>query len=147
MQAGIPLLDAVGPEIMDQVREGEVLELHDGALWRDNEKLAVGEILVPDEIEARMEEARRTIGTELQTFARNTLAYIDTEAQITFEPLQLPPLRPHIKGRHALVVVRGHDYQHDLRALRAYVREYKPVLIAVDGGADALLDMKLRPDI
>jgi uncharacterized membrane-anchored protein len=147
VQAGIPLLDAVGPEIMDQVHEGEVLELHDGALWRGNEKLAVGEVLVPDEIEARMEEARRTIGTELQSFARNTLAYIDTEAQITFEPLELPPLRAHIRGRHVLVVVRGHDYEHDLKALRAYIREYQPVLIAVDGGADALLGMKLRPDI
>ena len=80
VQAGIPLLDAVGPEVMDEIREGEVLELHDGALWRDKEKLAVGEILVPDEIEARMEEARRTIGTELQTFAENTgaLAFFET---------------------------------------------------------------------
>ena len=74
VEAGIPLLDAVGPEVLEQIREGEVLELHDGALWRDKEKLAVGEILVPAEIETRMEEARRTIGTELQTFARNTLA-------------------------------------------------------------------------
>ena len=147
VSAGIPLLDSVGPEVMDQIREGEVLELHEGALWRDDEKLAVGEMLVAEEIEARMEEARRTIGAELQTFARNTLAYIETEAQITFEPLQLPPLRAEIRGRHALVVVRGHDYKHDLKALRAYIREYKPVLIAVDGGADALLDMKFQPDI
>ncbi len=147
VSAGIPLLDAVGPDVMDQIREGEVLELHDGALWRDDEKLAVGELLVADEIEARMEEARRTIGVELQTFARNTLNYIDTEAQITFEPLELPPLRARVRGRHALVVVRGHDYKHDLKALRAYIREYKPVLIAVDGGADALLAMKLKPDM
>ena len=77
-----------------------------------------------------MEEARRSIGTELQTFARNTLQYIDSEALITFEPLVLPPLLVKIRGRHALVVVRGHDYQHDLKALRPYVREYKPVLIA-----------------
>ncbi len=147
VSAGIPLLDAVGSEIMDQIREGEVLELREGALWRDDEKLAVGEVLVAEEIEARMEEARLTIGAELQTFARNTLAYIETEAEITFEPLQLPPLRARIQGRHALVVVRGHDYEHDLKTLRAYIREYKPVLIAVDGGADALLAMRLKPDI
>jgi uncharacterized membrane-anchored protein len=145
--AGIPLLDAVGSEIMDQIREGEVLELREGALWRHDEKLAVGDVLVAEEIETRMEEARLTIGAELQTFARNTLAYIDTEAQITFEPLRLPPLRARIRGRHALVVVRGHDYEHDLKALRAYIREYKPVLIAVDGGADALLAIKRTPDI
>ena len=66
---------------MDQIRDGDLVELHDGALWRDGEKLAVGELLEADEIELRMEEARRTIGAELQTFARNTLEYIDNEAR------------------------------------------------------------------
>jgi uncharacterized membrane-anchored protein len=147
VNAGIPLLDAAGPAIMDQIREGELIELHDGALWRDGEKLAVGELLAADEIEVRMEDARRTIGVELQKFARNTLEYIDNEALITFEPLELPPLRAKIRGRHVLVVVRGHDYEHDLKALRPYIREYQPVTIAVDGGADALLALKMRPDV
>jgi uncharacterized membrane-anchored protein len=118
VNAGIPLLDGVGPAIMDQVREGDLIELHDGALWRDGEKLAVGELLAADEIEMRMEDARRTIGVELQKFARNTLEYIESEALITFEPLELPPLRAKIRGHHVLVVVRGHDYEHDLKALR-----------------------------
>ena len=94
-----------------------------------------------------MEEARLRIGTELRSFARNTLEYIDKEAEQTFEPLELPPLKTKIRGRQALVVVRGLDYKHDLRALRAYIREYRPVLIAVDGGADALIDDGRTPDI
>ena len=94
-----------------------------------------------------MEDARLRIGTELRSFARNTLEYIDKEAEQTFEPLVLPPLRTKIRGRQALVVVRGLDYKHDLRALRAYIREYRPVLIAVDGGADALIDDGRTPDI
>jgi uncharacterized membrane-anchored protein len=66
---------------------------------------------------------------------------------LTFEPLEVPPLKTKIRGRHALVVVRGHDYRHDLATLRPYIREYRPVLIAVDGGADALLEFGLEPDI
>jgi uncharacterized membrane-anchored protein len=147
VNAGIPLLDAAGPGIMEQIRDGDLIELHDGALWRDGEKLAAGEMLEAAEIELRMEDARRTIGVELQKFARNTLEYVDSEALITFEPLQLPPLRAKIRGNHVLVVVRGHDYEHDLKALRPYIREYRPVKIAVDGGADALLALKLKPDI
>jgi uncharacterized membrane-anchored protein len=147
VNAGIPLLDGAGPGIMDQIRDGDLLELHDGALWRDGEKLAVGELLAADEIEMRMDDARRTIGVELQKFARNTLEYIDNEALITFEPLELPPLRAKIRGHHVLVVVRGHDYEHDLKALRPYIREYRPVMIAVDGGADALLALNLRPHV
>jgi len=147
VNAGIPLLDAAGPAIMDQIREGDLIEVHDGALWRDGEKIAAGELLAADEIEVRMEDARRTIGVELQKFARNTLEYIDSEALITFEPLELPPLRAKIRGNHVLVVVRGHDYEHDLKALRPYIREYHPVMIAVDGGADALLALNLHPDV
>jgi uncharacterized membrane-anchored protein len=145
--ARVPLLDAVGRAVLDLVRDGETLELRDGALWRNGEKVAAGELLTADEIEQRMEEARQCIGTELRSFARNTLEYIDKEAERTFEPLELPQLRTKIRGRQALVVVRGLDYKHDLRTLRAYIREYRPVLIAVDGGADALIDDGRTPDI
>ncbi len=145
--ARVPLLDAVGAEVMELVHDGEIVELRDAALWRGGEKLAAGELLTPDEIQQRMEDAWQGIGTELRAFARNTLEYIDREAEQTVEPLVLPALATKIRGRHALVVVRGLDYKHDLRALRGYIREYRPVLIAVDGGADALIDDGRRPDI
>ncbi len=145
--ARVPLLDAVGGAVMHTLRDGEVVELRDDALWRNGEKLAAGELLTADEVDHRMEEARLRIGTELRLFARNTLEFIDKEAERSFEPIALPPLSTKIRGRHALVVVRGLDYKHDLRALRAYIREYRPVLIAVDGGADALIDDGRTPDI
>jgi uncharacterized membrane-anchored protein len=43
--------------------------------------------------------------------------------------------------------VRGYDHQRDLKALKHYIREYKPVLIGVDGGADALLEAGLKPHL
>ena len=94
-----------------------------------------------------MEEARAGIGHELQRFAENTLEYVRREAELMFAPVDLPVLRTSFAGRHALVVVRGHDYKQDLRVLRSYIREYRPVLIGVDGGADALLEVGLKPDI
>jgi uncharacterized membrane-anchored protein len=147
VRAGVPLLDAAGPAVMDAVHDGDVVEVRDGALWRGDEKLAVGTPLRRDDIEQRMDAARAGIGNELRRFAENTLRYVEQEADITFEPLLVPPLRTKISGRHAMVVVRGHDYKHDLAALRAYIREFHPVLIAVDGGADALLEIGLTPDI
>jgi len=145
--AGIPLLDDVGADVMGALRDGDLVELRDNALWRDGEKIASGQLLLESDIETRMEDARTTIGVELKRFALNTLEYVDKEAELTFEPLTLPELDTRIRGRHALVVVRGHDYKHDLRTLRPYIKEYKPVLIAVDGGADALLDRGQTPDI
>jgi uncharacterized membrane-anchored protein len=147
VEAGIPLLDDCGSDLLDRVSEGDGLRVVGNEVWRGDELLAAGKLRDAAEIEDAMETARLAIGAELERFAANTLEYIGKEAQVSFEPITLPPLHTKIRGRHALVVVRGHDYRHDLVALRPYIREYRPVLIGVDGGADALLELGLKPDI
>jgi uncharacterized membrane-anchored protein len=147
VEAGIPLIDEVGADALDRIAEGDELRVVGGEVWHDGELVASGVLLDQSTIEAAMEAARANIGAELERFAANTLEYIQHEAKLTFEPIDLPPLRTDFRGRHALVVVRGHDYQSDLVALRPYLREYQPVLIGVDGGADALMQMGFKPDI
>jgi len=147
VEAGIPLVDAVGPEILDRIAEGDEIRVVGGEVWRGDELIVTGTRLDEAAIEAATEAARGNIGVELEKFAENTLEYIQREAKLTFEPIVLPDFRTEIKGRHALVVVRGHDYRSDLAALKPYLREYQPVLIGVDGGADALLEIGFEPDI
>jgi uncharacterized membrane-anchored protein len=147
VDAGIVLIDHAGAEVMDRAHEGDVLRIEGNEVWRGGELIGTGTVLDAARIEDAMEQARSTIGTELERFAENTLEYIRKEAKLTFAPLELPPLATNFAGRHALVVVRGHDYRSDLKALRSYIREYRPVLIGVDGGADALLELGSTPDI
>ena len=147
VQAGVPLVDRAGEDVLDRVHEGEQLRIDGGEIWRGDELIATGEAMSADGIQTAMDEARVAIGGELERFAVNTLEYIQREAKLTFEPVELPPIKTQFRGRHALVVVRGHDYRTDLAALRPYIREYQPVLIGVDGGADALLERRLKPDI
>jgi uncharacterized membrane-anchored protein len=147
VEAGLPLIDDVGPEILELITEGDELRIVGAEVWRGDELVATGTLLGIEAIEAATEGARGNIGVELEKFAENTLEYIQREAKLTFEPILLPALRTQIAGRHALVVVRGHDYRSDLAALKPYVREYQPVMIAVDGGADALLEIGFKPDI
>lgn len=147
VKAGVVLIDDVGSSIMDAVEDGATLRLHEGHLLVGDDQLAEGHILGEDEITRRMDEARAGIGHELQRFAENTLEYVQREAELVFAPIVLPKMRTSFVDRHALVVVRGLDYKQDLRVLRTYIREYRPVLIGVDGGADALLEVGLKPDI
>ncbi|HEV3363717.1 MAG TPA: putative cytokinetic ring protein SteA [Acidimicrobiia bacterium] len=146
-EAGIPLIDDVGAEVLDVLTEGEELRVVGSDLWRGDELLAAGQRQNADDLARRIIRARADMGAELEAFAVNTLEWIRREARLTFEPLVLPPLQCDFRGRHALVVVRGHDYRSDLKALRAYIREFQPILVAVDGGADALLEVGLRPDV
>lgn len=147
LRAGIPLIDRVGPEVLDTIRDGDTVRIVGSEIRRDDVVVAHGERLEPDAVERSMEAARANIGAELERFAENTLEYMREEAKITFDPLVLPELHTRFEGRHALVVVRGHDYKSDLAALRPYIRQYEPVLIGVDGGADALLEHGLKPDV
>jgi len=146
-EVGIVLIDSVGVEVMDTVRDGDTVTITDGVLSVAGREVARGEVLGLAEVEQRMELARDAIGNELEAFAVNTLEYVEKEARLLFEPIVVPEIRTRFAGRHVLIVVRGHDYKEDLRALRPYIVEYHPVLIGVDGGADALLDMKFTPDM
>jgi uncharacterized membrane-anchored protein len=147
VQAGIPLVDVDCPGLLEEISDGTVVRVEEGGIWCDGALVAEGHVLTEGELEEKLEAARLAIGVELELFAENTLEYIHREAKLFFEPLTVPPLRTRCQGRHALVVVRGHDYRSDLAALRPYMREYKPVLIGVDGGADALLEFGFTPDI
>ncbi len=100
-------------------------------------------------VEARIEEARRSMGDELERFAENTLEYLRKERHLLVDDPDVPDLSVNMKSRHVLVVVRGPDYKDDLQTLRrsGYLSELKPLLVGVDGGADALLEMGWTPDL
>ena len=146
LTAGIPLLD-VGSDIFDKVREGEVLRVLGADVFRGEDKVASGTELTADLIAAQMAEARAGMSEQLEAFAENTMDYLRRERDLLFDGIGLPELRTVMDGRHVLIVVRGYNYRTDLQALRPYIREYRPILMGVDGGADALLDAGYRPDI
>ncbi len=146
-EAGIVLVDNAGPEIMAAAEGSSAEVCADGAVKVDGASVGRGEVLGITEIDDRMLLARRSMGDEIERFAENTLRYIAEERHLVTDQPAVPAVTTKIRGRHALVVVRGSAYREDLSALRSYIRELKPVLIGVDGGADALLEEGLRPDI
>src|SRR5207237_9937764 len=96
----------------------------------------------------RLDASKRQIGAALESFAENTIEYLRDEREYLIEAIRLPEIDTDLAGRHVLVVVRGHGYKADLASLRGgYISDFRPVLVGVDGGADALLDIGLRPDI
>jgi len=147
LAAGVPLLDAPRA-LARRVRDGDELAIDEaGRVCRGQEPLAAGTWLTPQLVAQRLEAARTNLPAEVERFIDNTLEYARREKAFVVEPLSLPPLQVDLGGRHALVVVRGHNYRADLAALASYIHEMKPVLIGVDGGADALREAGWPPDI
>jgi uncharacterized membrane-anchored protein len=145
--AGIPLVDDVGPDVFDAVAEGQVVRVEDATVYFGDQIVAKGTRQTIESLEARHEAARQAIGDELERFVENTLEHVRRERHLLTDSPDLPSLQTRFAGRHVLVVVRGLDYREDLDALRSYIREVRPVLVGVDGGADALLEVGLRPDV
>jgi uncharacterized membrane-anchored protein len=146
-EAGVPLLDAAGPAVFE-LREGEEVRVDaDGVVWRDGIEVARGEWLRPEDIRKRVDAAKDNLASALEDFTLNTLSYVRRDRDLLLEGLEVPALKTRLRDRHALVVVRGHDYKKDLSTLRGYIQEFRPALIGVDGGADALLEAGLKPDV
>lgn len=146
VSAGIPLLDAAGSDVMS-VKDGTVVHLDGERLLHGEEVIATGRLLDTESVQEAMTHARAGLSVQLEQFAANTMDYLVQERELLIDGVGVPDIRTDIEGRHALIVVRGYHYKEDLRILRHYIREYKPVLIGVDGGADALLESKQRPHL
>ncbi len=178
IDAGIPLVDDLGPDVM-RLHDGQRVTIdldpeseHAGAVHvqgrgthrhhrldqadagetepdarADSTILAEGTIQTRESIDALMESAKEGLSVQLEAFAANTMEYMRGERDLLLNGVGMPDIRTSMSGRHVLVVVRGYSYKEDLQALKPYIRDYKPVIIGVDGGADAVLEAGLKPDM
>ena len=148
LEAGIPLVDDVGAEVLSRIADGSTLRLDKDVLYNANDQvIAKGVLLTESALAKSMGEANAGVASQIDAFAANTLEFLRRERDLLTNGIDPPKLATSMKDRHVLVVVRGYRYREDLRALRSYIREYRPVLLAVDGGADALLDAGYRPHV
>lgn len=147
IEAGIPVIDRAGPQVMSMLSEGTVAQVRDGDVMVDGVVVAQGHRLDARSVQAAREQAKTQVSAQIEAFARNTVDYVRAEQDLLLDGIDLPNLRTPVNGRYALVVVRGYTYKEDLQTLRPFIREADPVLIGVDGGADALLELGHRPDL
>jgi uncharacterized membrane-anchored protein len=147
VEAGVPLVDDVGQDVFEQVREGQQVRLDGDALYLADTVVAKGTRQAAESVERDMAAAKEGLADELRAFVINTFEHINRDSDLLVEGIKIPELRTKLAGRHALVVARGDHYHEDLLTLRAYIREFKPVTIGVDGGADALIEAGYWPDM
>jgi uncharacterized membrane-anchored protein len=146
VRAGVPLIDA-GPELFELIADGDRLEIEGGRISSEGTLMAEGRPLRAEELARDLDAQRARIDRALQDFTENTLAHLREEGGLLSGAIDLPETRTRFRDRHVLIVVRGTDHIRDLRALRAYIEDVNPVLVGVDGGADAIIREGLRPDV
>lgn len=147
LKAGVYILDNVGKQIMDRIKENEEIEICGSKIYKKGKYMGAGEILTEKKVTQKMNEAKDRLNNILSSFVKNTLQYAENELGLIAGEYKLPDLDTKFKGRHVLIVVRGHNYKQDLKTIRSYIEEVRPVLVGVDGGADALREFGYCPDV
>ncbi|MEV4280299.1 putative cytokinetic ring protein SteA [Actinoplanes xinjiangensis] len=147
IQGGVILVDELGEDVFAGLREGQTVSIEGDVVLLDGEPVATGVRQDAETVAKSMADAREGLSVQLEAFAANTMDYLKQERDLLLDGVGVPDVQTRIGGRHVLIVVRGYDYKEDLEVLRPYIREYKPVLIGVDGGADALVENGHTPDM
>ena len=145
--AGVHLVDVPGADLFDRLDDGDEIVVRGGQVLRDGEVIAEGEQQTIEIVERDRERARARIGEALEAFAENTMTHIREERELLAGEIELPEFETDFRDRPVLLVVRGPGHKRDLAILRPYVRDTRPALVAVDGGADAILDEGFKPDM
>jgi uncharacterized membrane-anchored protein len=145
--AGVRLVDAPGEEPFERLRDGDPLTIEGGVVSVAGAEVLRGRVLGVEELELQLEEQRRRIDAALAEFAENTVAHVRQETDLLTGAVEFPPTRASFRDRHVLIVVRGDRHRRDLKALRAYIRDVRPLVVAVDGGADGVLEAGMKPDL
>ena len=147
VRAGVRLVDAEGAPLFEELSDGEQVRLDGGSIWRNGTLLAEGTVLDAATLEEAFADQQGRVSHALQAFAENTLLHLREEAGSLAAGIDVPALRTRFRDRHVLVIARGPGYKSDLRMVRPYIRDVRPVLVAVDGGADALREAGLEADV
>jgi uncharacterized membrane-anchored protein len=147
VRGGVRLIDVPEAELFDEVSEGELLTVRGGSVFRNGTCVATGRALEVEELADALAEQQQWVTEALEAFADNTMRYLREEGRFLSEGITFPALQTRFRDRHALVVARGPGHKRDLRIVRPYIRDFKPVLIGVDGGADALLEAGYKPHV
>jgi uncharacterized membrane-anchored protein len=145
--AGVRLVDAPGAGLFDLLEDGDRLRIDGGAVMVGDREVLRGRVLSAPELERQLEEQRERIDEALAEFAENTVEHVQQETDLLTGSIEFPPTGASFRDRQVLIVVRGDRHRRDLKALRAYIRDMRPLIVAVDGGADGVLEAGLKPDV
>ncbi|MBB3665335.1 MULTISPECIES: putative cytokinetic ring protein SteA [Prauserella salsuginis group] len=147
VEAGIPLIDNVGADVVQRIKDGSKVRLHEGTLYSGDEAVASGTVQTAESVADAMIEAKAGMSTQLEAFSANTIEFLRRERALILDGVGVPELRVQLKDRHVLVVAPGNEHAEDLKALKKYINEHRPALIGVDAAADTLRELGYTPDV
>lgn len=139
-QANVPLVEACGSVLLS-LKDGATIRLSDGAVYRGTDLLARGTELSGPEVQQMMRQAEAGLAAQVATFTANAMAELHNPRGVLLDSSSLPDVGA--KGKKVLVISRAED----LANLRRFIKDQRPVVIAVDDAIDAMPRFVPGPEV
>lgn len=147
VEAGVVVVDNAGPEVFDRLKDGTDVRIDAGVLHAGDTLVATGREVTAELVRSEMGRARSGLSAQLESFTHNSTEFLRREQDLLLHGHGVPRTATDMAGRPVVVAVRSHGWQDELRGIKPFVREQRPVLVGVDHGADALAEAGHRPDV
>jgi uncharacterized membrane-anchored protein len=151
VDAGIPMVDraegTAGRDLFTAAPDGRRVLLRGGTLLVGDQVVAEGRLLTGDLVVEQLSAAETGLSTQLHTLTHNSAEFLRREEALVLHGEGVPKVRTRLRSRPVVVVGQGPDDAAELRRLRRYLREVKPVVIATGDGLAVTREAGLRPDI
>ena len=146
LESGLAVIDGAGPAVL-AVRDGTRLTLSGDRIMRGAAVIGTGTALTHDRVVAADTAALDHLKVQVAVFGSHAIERLERESSVFFEGEGLPQLGVDVSGRIVLVVAESPTAASDLRALRLFINDRRPLVIAEGGAVDACLAERLRPGV
>lgn len=147
LASGISLVDGVGTSLLRSVRDGTKLRVHGGVIHLGEKEVARGREQDADSVADDLIEAKAGMSAQLEAFSANTIEFLRRERALILDGAGVPAIPLEAAGRPFLVVAAGPGHLDELKRLRRFIKDRRPVLVGVEAGADGLCGLGYHPDL
>jgi uncharacterized membrane-anchored protein len=144
-QAGVVLVEGIGGSAFARLTEADVVTVRDGGVYDGGELVVQGRELDLDDVRLAMAQARAGLAAQLETFTHNSTELLRREEGIFLNGAGIPMLHTPLDQRSAVVV--AHARTAELAGIKRFVRDQRPVVVAVDGAAAKLRKAGIKADV
>jgi uncharacterized membrane-anchored protein len=151
VDAGVVLVDQLTSTSdrgsLEAIADGSRIRVVDGTVLVDGAVVARGRVLTAADVAEQLTAAGAGLVTQLHTLTHNSAEFLRREEALLLHGDGVPRLRTRLDDRPVVVVAHGPGDVAELRLLRRYLREMRPVVIAVAEGLEVARAAGLTPDV
>lgn len=132
-----------------EVEDGTRVRIDEGVVYsvKTEGQLASGREVGPETLLSEVHAAENGYVESALAHLANATEFLSLEHQLLLDGEGLPGIDVDFTGRHVVVVTGDRASEAQLSDLKPFMKEYRPLVVGVDGGAELLRAARISADV